>query len=356
MKIQYYILGLIFGLFTLTNCSWSQEKINLSIVKIFNKSGHGTGFFVKGKPGLCSVLTVAHVLKEKEKNYIETKDSKRWPIKEIKIRSSGIDLALLTFKPEGDKCNYLPLKIGNSESLKIYNPIYISGYPNRGLNGRPIMQSVEGKVSGVGSLAKGYGISYRAFTVGGMSGAPVLDKTGKVVAIHGMSDFEIVQRWESKQANLSEGQRELYDGAVKRINTDQRLTFSWGIPIFWFQESDLYYSNNSNWNLAWLWYCVLLIIGGYLIYSRIQYFQVSQVLKSVNKSPKLSRQEVEKKLKTVQKIQQQSPEELEKGKLFYFEVVKVNQSGEIISRNKESARQKIEDLGDGIELEMVKIP
>ena len=356
MKIQYYILGLIFGLFTLTNCSWSQEKINLSIVKIFNKSGHGTGFFVKGKPGLCSVLTVAHVLKEKEKNYIETKDSKRWPIKEIKIRSSGIDLALLTFKPEGDKCNYLPLKIGNSESLKIYNPIYISGYPNRGLNGRPIMQSVEGKVSGVGSLAKGYGISYRAFTVGGMSGAPVLDKTGKVVAIHGMSDFEIVQRWESKQANLSEGQRALYDGAVKRINTDQRLTFSWGIPIFWFQESNLYYSNNSNWNLAWLWYCVLLIIGGCLIYSRIQYFQVSQVLRSVNKSPKLSRQEVEKKLKTVQKIQQQSPEELEKGKLFYFEVVKVNQSGEITSRNKESARQKIEDLGDGIELEMVKIP
>ena len=53
---------------------------------------------------------------------------------------------------------------------------------------------------------------------------------------------------------------------------------------------------------------------------------------------------------------QQILEELEKGKLFYFEVVKVNQSGEIISRNKESARQKIEDLGDGIELEMVKIP
>ena len=53
---------------------------------------------------------------------------------------------------------------------------------------------------------------------------------------------------------------------------------------------------------------------------------------------------------------QQSLEELEKGKLFYFEVVKVNQSGEIISRNKESARQKIEDLGDGTELEMVYIP
>ncbi|MDE5081094.1 MAG: formylglycine-generating enzyme family protein, partial [Trichodesmium sp. St18_bin1] len=56
------------------------------------------------------------------------------------------------------------------------------------------------------------------------------------------------------------------------------------------------------------------------------------------------------------KLEKVFSEELEKGKLFYFEVVKVNESGEIISRNQESARQKIEDLGDGIELEMVYIP
>ena len=51
-----------------------------------------------------------------------------------------------------------------------------------------------------------------------------------------------------------------------------------------------------------------------------------------------------------------SIEELEKGKLFTFEVVKVNSSGSIVNRRQESARQKIEDLGDGIELEMVYIP
>ncbi|MDE5080575.1 MAG: formylglycine-generating enzyme family protein, partial [Trichodesmium sp. St18_bin1] len=51
-----------------------------------------------------------------------------------------------------------------------------------------------------------------------------------------------------------------------------------------------------------------------------------------------------------------SIEESEKGKLFTFEVVKVNSSGSIVNRRQESARQKIEDLGDGIELEMVYIP
>ena len=51
-----------------------------------------------------------------------------------------------------------------------------------------------------------------------------------------------------------------------------------------------------------------------------------------------------------------SIEESEKGELFTFEVVKVNDVGEIVNRRQESARQKIEDLGNGIKLEMVYIP
>ena len=51
-----------------------------------------------------------------------------------------------------------------------------------------------------------------------------------------------------------------------------------------------------------------------------------------------------------------SSKELEKGELFTFEVVKVNDSGSIVNRSQGSARQKIEDLGNGVSLEMVKIP
>ncbi|MCH2050480.1 MAG: bifunctional serine/threonine-protein kinase/formylglycine-generating enzyme family protein [Trichodesmium sp. ALOHA_ZT_67] len=46
----------------------------------------------------------------------------------------------------------------------------------------------------------------------------------------------------------------------------------------------------------------------------------------------------------------------EKGELFTFEVVRVNASGSIVNRRQESARQIIEDLGNGVSLEMVKIP
>jgi formylglycine-generating enzyme required for sulfatase activity/uncharacterized caspase-like protein len=41
---------------------------------------------------------------------------------------------------------------------------------------------------------------------------------------------------------------------------------------------------------------------------------------------------------------------------FTFEVVKVNYSGSIVNRSQGSATQKIEDLGNGVSLEMVKIP
>jgi formylglycine-generating enzyme required for sulfatase activity len=51
-----------------------------------------------------------------------------------------------------------------------------------------------------------------------------------------------------------------------------------------------------------------------------------------------------------------SLKELDKGELFTFEVVKVNNSGSIVNRSQESARQRIEDLGNGVSLEMVKIP
>ena len=46
----------------------------------------------------------------------------------------------------------------------------------------------------------------------------------------------------------------------------------------------------------------------------------------------------------------------EKEELFTFEVVKVNASGRIVNRRQGSATQKIEDLGNGVSLEMVKIP
>ncbi|MCL2932201.1 MAG: bifunctional serine/threonine-protein kinase/formylglycine-generating enzyme family protein [Trichodesmium sp. MAG_R03] len=55
-------------------------------------------------------------------------------------------------------------------------------------------------------------------------------------------------------------------------------------------------------------------------------------------------------------ISQASTAELEKGELFTFEVFTFDKSNYLINRTQGSARQKIEDLGSGIKLEMVYIP
>ncbi|MGD1809222.1 SUMF1/EgtB/PvdO family nonheme iron enzyme [Dapis sp. BLCC M126] len=65
------------------------------------------------------------------------------------------------------------------------------------------------------------------------------------------------------------------------------------------------------------------------------------------------------RLEKIRRQQQQAQEKIlpeEIGEVFTFEVVTVNNSGTIINRTSGSARQKIEDLDNGIKLEMVYIP
>lgn len=211
MKSLPHILGLAFLGLTLTNCSGqlSSEQIaprlKPSIVRLFykNQPGHGTGFFVSGEPGVCTVLTAAHVVKKEGERLLQTRDGIIWQVanNDVKIFPSDIDLALVTFKSERGKCNYPALKIGNSESLTEGNSIYISGFPNGGLNLEA--EFVLGNVTRLDTSAQGYGVSYDALTLRGMSGAPVVDVNAKVVAVHGKG-----KDW----------------------------TFSRGIPINWFRE------------------------------------------------------------------------------------------------------------------------
>ncbi|NES65478.1 MAG: hypothetical protein F6K24_09555, partial [Okeania sp. SIO2D1] len=136
---------------------------------------------------------------------------------------------------EGKKCNYPALKIGNYENLKIGSSIYISGFPIE--SEKLLPKFVSGTVSSLAKSAKGYGVYYQFLNINGMSGSPVVDVRGEVVAVHGMSDLEIIQSLESKKTSLSDAQKSTFQQVVKRIETyDELNTFHWGIPINLFQE------------------------------------------------------------------------------------------------------------------------
>ncbi|MGD1713208.1 GUN4 domain-containing protein [Dapis sp. BLCC M172] len=243
MKFLPRIFALIFLALTLTNCSreLSSEKIasrlEPSLVKISsrNKPEHITGFFVSGKTDVCTVVTTANFVKKDGETILRTNDEKVWDISSVKIFPSNIDLALVTFQPEGKKCNYPVLKIGNYENMKIGSSIYISGLPMESEELLP--KFVSGTVSSLAQLADGYGVYYKVLNIDGMSGSPVVDVRGEVVAVHGMSDLEIIQSLESEKASLYDAQKATFQQIVERIETYDRLnTFHWGIPINLFQE------------------------------------------------------------------------------------------------------------------------
>ncbi|ABG51813.1 GUN4-like [Trichodesmium erythraeum IMS101] len=325
MKSLFSILGLTFLSVILTNCSLSPEKIasrlKPSIVKLSykNKPGHGTGFFVPGELGVCTVLTAAHVVDEEGKVRLRTeKDGKFWDAATVKIFPRTIDMALVTFKPETEKCNYRALKIGNSDSLRIGSSIFIYGFPRRG--GALVPQFVDGKVSALDRLARGYGVSYSTLTVGGMSGAPVVDGRGRVVAVHGMSDVEIVQSLASQQAGLSEDERLLSQQAQESLRAAgvQRLTFSWGIPITFFRESKFYYSQVSGLSL-WMLFYGGAVFGGGVVYFGLRYFQAPRVSGERQgdwerqlKNEKRRREEVEGRLSSLESSRAQARQELER--------------------------------------------
>jgi hypothetical protein len=267
---------------------------------------------VNGEPGVCSVLTTAHVVDKEAKIRLRTEnDGKAWDVDTVKIFPSTIDLALVTFKPDRERCHYPALTIGNSESLRIGSSIFIYGFPSRG--GQPVPQFVDGQVSAFKNLSRGYGVSYRSLTVGGMSGAPVVDRSSKVVAVHGMSDREIVQSLASQRASLSESERELSQEAEEslKIASIERLTFSWGVPIAFFRESKFYYPQLSELSL-WLLFSVGAIFGGGIVYFGLRYFQTPQV--SGQRQRELERQlrDEQRRVSSLQNQRSQAQQELER--------------------------------------------
>ncbi|MDJ0620257.1 MAG: tetratricopeptide repeat-containing serine protease family protein [Calothrix sp. MO_192.B10] len=200
-----------------------QAKESVVLIYYQDKGGHGTGFVIPGNKETCNVLTVRHVVPPSEKLKLQTPDQKTWKTTDIK-RFPQQDLALVTFKPDGGKCPYKALNLGDSDKVRLGDGVYIIGFPSSRRQ-----QFVIGNVSSTDSQTDGYGISYSATTAGGMSGGPVMDTAGKVVAVHGRTDVELTRLAELK-GEPPPPQQQSTKSSQPQIG-DAVGTFKWGIPI-----------------------------------------------------------------------------------------------------------------------------
>lgn len=240
-----WLIFTLIGL-SLTSCSKSSQEIaetvkkSIVLISYQNENGHGTGFIVPGPTGVCTVLTARHVVERRSLN-LQTDDQKLHKTNSIQA-SPNLDLAVVTFQSGGENCPYPSLNLGDSDSVKQTDQIYISGFPDRTGGGKLVGQFVVGKVSALDWSIDGYGISYDASTFGGMSGGPVLDTSGKVVAVHGKTDAQIVADLQSQEASLSSEQQAALKQAAARVASGVQInTFRWGIPI------KTYLANQSYW-------------------------------------------------------------------------------------------------------------
>jgi serine protease Do len=200
--------------------------------------GFGSGVIIgrseRGSKNIYTVLTAAHVVKTPNTLYkiitpVPLNSSigrKRVTInldaqRNIKI-IPNIDLATISFESSH---TFEIGTIGNSEYADEGSPVYVAGFPKPGkaitrialqFTGGMVSSRLDESDSNPQERTNGYDLSYTNITRVGMSGGPVFDAAGRIVAIHGQGD----------RNNQMPGE-ETSSGTI----TDEKTGFNLGVPI-----------------------------------------------------------------------------------------------------------------------------
>jgi tetratricopeptide (TPR) repeat protein/V8-like Glu-specific endopeptidase len=152
----------------------------------------GSGFIVKKTDETYYVVTAYHVVSAETKYTLITPDGERYNLDSNKISyKSGTDLSVVQFTSSK---TYQIAKIGNSDSAPEGSTVYVAGFPARtsAVSSSELYRFLKGEVSANASqpLDEGYSLVYTNPTLGGMSGGPVLNEQGEVIAIHGKAETQ----------------------------------------------------------------------------------------------------------------------------------------------------------------------
>lgn len=216
------------------------EKITV-LIEWGNRNG--SGVIVAKQEDVYYVLTAEHVVRNKTEFEIVTHDGERYLVKvnpeNIKTMP-GVDLAVVQFNsstsyqvatvadydlPSGNETGFV-FASGWSSSTTT------DGKPERRFSAGKVYSREEGRLRGqtYNSFSYGYRLVYTNLTTKGMSGGPILDSQGRLVAIHGRADGETPVDETSSAAGV------VY------------LGFSLGVPI----KSFLTSADNLGVNRDWL--------------------------------------------------------------------------------------------------------
>ncbi|MTJ54326.1 trypsin-like peptidase domain-containing protein [Anabaena sp. UHCC 0253] len=171
-----------------TSEQWSEKMIRQKAreitVKIISEDNWGSGIIIQRKGQVYTVLTNAHVVRMGGNYQIQTADGKIYRSQKIRnVNFKDDDLGLLSFKSSS---NYAIASIAKSP-LEVGDKTFAAGFPHE----TKTWSFTNGKVDYIlpKSFRDGYQIGYSNDILKGMSGGPVLNERGELVAINGRHKF-----------------------------------------------------------------------------------------------------------------------------------------------------------------------
>jgi S1-C subfamily serine protease len=168
------------------------ETAKAITVSILDNGGQGSGVIIQRQGDIYTVLTAAHALREQSNYKIIAPDDRQYQIlnNSIRFAPDNIDLAIVKFR---STTPYSTAKLGNSNinTLTLGTDLYVAGFPSvNQVITKPTIVWREGKVSAnyTQKIKNGYSLIYSNDTLRGMSGGPVFNNDGELVAIHGRGE------------------------------------------------------------------------------------------------------------------------------------------------------------------------
>ena len=206
------------------------RSIQSPTVRIIKADSAGSGVIVAHHGRIYSVLTNWHVADSKDLQVL-TVDDRQHQLVEAPRQIEDADLAVLKFYSEVE----YPTAQIRSTMPKIGDRVYAAGFPliidevNSLDWGHEAFRLTAGEVSVIPdkSMPQGYRLGYTNETETGMSGSPIFNEEGAVIAIHGRG----------KHRDPSFGVYIFEDGTEPNPKQlAKMIESSWGIPLCAYTE------------------------------------------------------------------------------------------------------------------------
>ncbi|MBS9395579.1 MAG: trypsin-like serine protease [Dolichospermum sp. LBC05a] len=159
-------------------------------VMIGGLDGKGSGVIIAKNGNTYTVLTANHVVKKAGYGIYEliTHDGQKYPMESARPLGK-LDLALVRFTSSK---NYPLAKIADSRTVKEGATVYYAGFPAETANQPRNYRFIRADITGRSQNQEGYELSYNGSALPGMSGGPVLNEEGLLIAIHGKAETQSI--------------------------------------------------------------------------------------------------------------------------------------------------------------------